>query len=70
MFYRKIVTGTNIFFRVVSAMRVMGVGGVIRGLNSLYGYWDQCRKLCQLEVIECCWMEKLESFGVLCLFQC
>ena len=68
--YRKIVTGTNIFFSVVSVMRVMSVGGVISGLNSLNGYCDHCRDLCQFEVIECFWMEKLESFGVLYLFQC
>ena len=38
MFYRKIVTGTNIVFSVVGVIRVMSVGGVIRGRNSLYGY--------------------------------
>ena len=37
-FIVKIVTGNNIFFSVVSVMRVMSVAGVIRGRNSLYGY--------------------------------
>ena len=34
----KIVTATNIFFSVVSVMKVMSVGGFITGLNSLYGH--------------------------------
>ena len=37
-FLVKIVTGTNIFFSAVSVMRDMSVGGVIKGLNSLYGH--------------------------------
>ena len=59
MFYRKTVTGTNVVF---SVMRVMSVGGVIRGGNSLYGYSDQCRELCQLEVIHG-FQRQLEQIG-------
>ena len=37
-FIVKMVTATNIFFGVVSVMRVMSVCGFITGLNSLYGH--------------------------------